>query len=306
MESKNYYQVLGVSRDAKLDEIKKAFRKLARKFHPDVSKESDANERMKEINEAYAVLCDQDKRAAYDELFFRPEGARDRGQSPPWPGGDGGLGPDASDFFHNIFGQAGQARQSQEFRMRGQDQHGRIEIALADAYLGAQRELSLRTPELDAQGMLHTRQQVLSVRIPKGIRAGQQIRLQGQGGPGFGGAPSGDLFLEVVFRPEAGYRVDGADVYQQVPLAPWEAALGAAIDLPTPGGTFQVTVPPDSQAGRRLRLKGKGIPGAAPGDLFLVLEVVLPRATSEAQRAAYLAMAREMPFNPRLAKEIPA
>jgi curved DNA-binding protein len=299
MQFKDYYQVLGLEQGAATADIKKAYRKLARKFHPDVSKESNATERMKEVNEAYAVLSDQEKRAAYDELAAH--GGREQPFEPPpgWHGGDGASMEDASDFFNNLFGQAGRARHTADFRTRGQDLHGTIEVSLQDAYHGAVREVSMRMPGLDAHGQIKTHQHTLNVRIPRGVRAGQHIRLKGQGGPGFGGGHAGDMFLEVRFEHDARFRVEGHDVYQNVAITPWEAALGASIEVDTPAGTMQVSVPPGSQGGRKLRLKGRGIPAEPPGNLFLVLEVVLPVPTNDAQRALYQSMAREMAFNPR-------
>ena len=182
---------------------------------------------------------------------------------------------------------------------RGEDHHARILIDLQDAYRGAQRSISLRMPGRDAQGHVALRERRLDVTIPKGIRAGQHLRLTGQGQPGHGDGPAGDLFLELGFTPHPQFRVDGRDVYTHLPLAPWEAALGCALPLPTPDGTLQLTVPADSAAGRQLRLKGKGIPGDPPGDLFAVLTIALPRADSDSAKAAYRAMAAAFDFNPR-------
>jgi curved DNA-binding protein len=303
VDFKDYYKVLGVHKGAQQEEIKKAFRKLARKFHPDVSKEADAGERMKEINEAYTVLSDPAKRREYDLLFAQVEAG---GAMPPgagWTGQDGGFGPEASDFFHNLFGHAARARTSPGFRMRGEDLHGQIEISVRDAYHGGIQEISLQIPVMDESGEVHSHHHVLNVRIPRGARPGQQLRIRGQGGAGLGGAPAGDLFLEVRFRPEKGYRVEGTDVWQTLQVTPWEAALGGTVQVVTPAGPVEVTVPSGSQQGRKLRLKGKGIPAAQPGNLFLVVEVVLPMPVNEAQRAVYMAMAREMPFNPRQTEE---
>jgi curved DNA-binding protein len=183
--------------------------------------------------------------------------------------------------------------------MRGDDVHASITIPLDDAYHGADRTITLRAPERDAQGRVVTRERSLSVTIPKGVLPGQQLRLAGQGHPGSNGGASGDLFLEILLQPDPRYRVEGRDVYENVPVAPWEAALGAQIDVPTPSGQVEVTVPPGSQTGRKLRLKGRGIPGLTAGDLYLILDVVLPPARDERARELYQAMAREMAFNPR-------
>jgi curved DNA-binding protein len=172
-------------------------------------------------------------------------------------------------------------------------------IDLADAYQGAQRSISLRMPVLDAQGQVTLHERKLDVSIPKGIRAGQHLRLAGQGGPGVGGAAAGDLYLEIAFNPHPLFRTDGHDVYLDLALTPWEAALGASVAAPTPDGPVQLTIPPNSAAGRQLRLKGRGIPGATPGDLYVVLKLVLPPADSERAREAYRAMAKAFDFNPR-------
>jgi curved DNA-binding protein len=306
MEFRDYYQSLGVARDASADEIKKAYRKLARKYHPDVSKEADAERRMRELNEAYAVLSDPGKRAAYDGLGSR-YGAGQEFQPPPdWGAGfefsgpDDGAAPDDafSDFFASLFGRAGGHGRGGQ-RMRGNDQRARIVIDLSDTYQGATRTITLSGAHHDATGRVVTRQRTLDVRIPKGLAEGQQIRLAGQGNPGLGGGPPGDLYLEVQFRRDGRYRVEGRDVHATVPVAPWEAALGATIEVPTPSGTVQVTIPAGSQAGRKLRLKGRGIPGDPPGSLYFELEVVLPPADTDKARKLYETMARELAFDPR-------
>ncbi|GGY05967.1 DnaJ domain-containing protein [Massilia dura] len=305
MEYKDYYAVLGVPKTADADAIKKAYRKLVRKYHPDVSKEADADVRTKELNEAYGVLGDAEKRAAYDELgsaqYRQPEGGGFR-PPPDWGSGfesaDGGAD---SDFFKDLFAHVGGGRRH-GFAMRGDDTHAVIEIALADAYHGASRTIGLRVPQADEHGRVVTRERTLDVTIPKGVTEGQQLRLAGQGQPGSGGAAAGDLYLEIRFAEDRRYRVEGRDVYQTVPVAPWEAALGAGIEVATPSGRVSVTVPPDSQGGRKLRLKGRGIPGtaAAPaGDLYLLLEIALPPANTPQAKALYEQMARDLKFDPR-------
>lgn len=299
VEYKDYYQALGVGKTASADEIKKAYRKLVRKHHPDLSKEKDATARTKELNEAYGILGDADKRAAYDELG---SGRYRAGQEfhPP-PGWDGASGADFdSDFFADLFAHVGgRGRRGGSFQMRGDDSHATITIDLADSYHGATRTISLRMPEHDAHGRVVTRERTLDVNIPKGVTSGQQLRLTGQGQPGSGGAPAGDLYLEITFRHDPRYRVDGRDVFETVPVTPWEAALGAEIGVPTPSGRVSVTVPHNSQSGRKLRLKGRGIPGQPAGNLYLLLEVVLPPADSERARAMYEQLARELAFDPR-------
>jgi len=310
MEFKDYYATLGVEKTATAGDIKKAYRRLARKYHPDVSKEPNAAERMSAINEANTVLSDPEKRAAYDALGRRPPGQEFR-PPPDWDAGfefsgdESAPGQDEfSDFFANLFGRAARARRGPEAAsMRGGDHHTKVVIDLADAYHGATRAVTLRSARLDTHGHVVTEERTLDVTIPRGVRAGQHIRLRGQGAPGYGGGPAGDLYLEIEFRPDDRYAVDGRDVTQRVPVAPWEAALGATIEVPTPSGPVEVTVPADSRNGRRLRLRGRGIPGEPPGDLYLELDLVLPPAHTEAARELYRAMAREMKFNPRQATE---
>lgn len=286
MEYKDYYATLGVAKTASDDEIKKAYRKLVRKYHPDVSKEADADARTKELNEAYGVLGDAEKRAAYDSLGSGQYRAGQEFRPPPdW--GAGFEGASAEDFFADLFAHVGGQRGGRQgFRMRGEDIHAVLEIGLLDAYNGAQREISLG------------RQRNLKVNIPKGVTAGQQLRLAGQGQPGMNGAEAGDLFLEIAFEADDRYRVDGRDVYQKVPIPPWLAALGGERDVTTPSGRVTVTVPPNSQGGRKLRLKGRGLPTAnssgAAGDLYLTLEIFAPPADTPERRALYEQMQREI------------
>jgi len=306
MEFKDYYRIMGVAREASQDEIKRAYRQLARKYHPDVSKEPDAEVRFKEVGEAYEVLKDPEKRAAYDQLGSNWKSGQDFHPPPDWntgfefSGGFGGNGAaDFSDFFSSLFGGAPRQRGSGGYKARGEDHHAKILIDLEDAFSGATRTLSLRAPQLDSQGRMVVANRTLNVNIPKGIRAGQHIRLAGQGTPGMGGGAAGDLYLEVDFKPHSLYRAEGRDLYLDLPLAPWEAALGATVTAPTPGGSVQVKVLPNTQAGRKLRLKGRGIPGGPPGDLYLVLQVALPSADSELAKTIYQTMARDLAFNPR-------
>jgi curved DNA-binding protein len=307
MEFKDYYKTMGVSREATQDEIKRAYRKLARKYHPDVSKEPDAEARFKELGEAYEVLKDPEKRAAYDQLGSRWKAGQEFHPPPDWDAGfefsggfaDAGASP-FSDFFETLFGRDyGAGGAGAAFRARGQDHHARILIDLEDAYHGAARTITLHAPELDPQGRVSTRERTLNVRIPKGVRQGQHIRLAGQGSPGLGGGQAGDLYLEVEFKPHRLYRVEGRDLYLDLPLAPWEAALGTRTKVPTPEGVVDLTIPAGSAAGRKLRLKGRGIPGAAPGDLYVVLQIALPPADNEAAKNLYRKMQQELTFNPR-------
>lgn len=311
MEYKDYYEIMGVARDATQDKIKRVYRKLARKYHPDVSKESDAEDRFKELGEAYEVLKDTEKRAAYDQLGANWKAGQEFHQPPDWDAGfefrgggytAGGAGAH-SDFFEDLFGRGyahpGGAGGRQTFHMRGEDHHARVLIDLEDSFTGATRSISLRVPELTDDGHVSTRDRTLNVRIPKGIRPGQQIRLAGQGGTGLGGAESGDLYLEVEFRDHPLYRVDGANVYLDLPVAPWEAALGASIKVPTPSGDVDLKIPASSNQGRKLRLKGRGLPGKEPGDLYVVLQVALPPADSDDARSLYQQMEDQLGFNPR-------
>lgn len=307
MEFKDYYQILGVARDATADDVKKAFRRLARKYHPDVSKEPEAEARMKEVNEAMAVLSDTEKRAAYDQVGQRYHAGQDFRPPPDWDAGfefSGGF-PGAesagfSDFFSELFGGGtGRGAGGTRFHARGEDHHAKIMLDLEDAYRGANRMVTLQVPSVDERGHVMLAEHSLNVRIPKGVRAGQLIRLAGQGSPGLGGGPPGDLYLEIHFKPHSRYRVEGRDVYATLPLAPWEAALGASVKAMVPDGAVEVRIPEGSQAGRKLRLKGRGIPGTPPGDLYLVMEVVLPPASNPKARALYETMQRELAFNPR-------
>jgi curved DNA-binding protein len=309
MEYKDYYEIMGLERDATQDEVKRAYRKLARKYHPDVSKDSDAEQKFKLLGEAYEVLKDPEKRAAYDQLGSNWKAGQEFRPPPDWDAGfefsgGGFTGGDASafsDFFETLFGrnfEMGRGRHT-TFRDRGEDHHARVLIDLEDAYQGAARSIILQTPELDPQGHVLTRERTLNVRIPKGIREGQQIRLTGQGAPGLGGGRPGDLYLKVEFRPHRLYRIEGRDVYLDLPVAPWEAALGARVKAPTPNGVVDLQIPAGSTSGRRLRLKGRGIPGDPPGDIFAVLKISLPQAGNEKEKAFYRKMEQELAFNPR-------
>jgi curved DNA-binding protein len=305
MEYKDYYKTLGVARDASQDDIKRAFRKLARKYHPDVSKEPDAEARFKEVNEANEVLKDPEKRAAYDALGDQWRAGQ---EFRPPPGGGTwqrefhfrpGEAAEFSDFFSSLFGGGfGRARE-EVFRHRGQDQAARVGISLEEAYQGTTRELRLETPEIDKDGRITNRSRTLRVRIPAGVTQGQQIRLAGQGAPGIGGGPAGDLYLEVDLAPHPLFETEGRDVLLRLPIAPWEAALGASVKVPTLAGAVTLKVPPGSQTGQRLRLKGRGLPGSPPGDEYVLLEIVVPPADSEAARAEYRRMAAAFAFDPR-------
>lgn len=313
MEFKDYYKIMGVERTASQDEIKRAYRKLARKYHPDVSSEKNAEAHFKEVGEAYEVLKDPEKRLAYDELGSQWKAGQDFRPPPGWDSGfefsEGGRGRgraedfDFSDFFESLYGRQHRGSRSGPARgkvnLQGQDHHARIMVELEDSYTGATRQITLRMPELTPDGHVLSRDRTLNVRIPKGIREGQQIRLAGQGGAGLGDAGAGDLYLEVAFNPHARYRVEGGDVYLDLPVAPWEAALGANVQVQAPAGAIDLKVPAQSQAEKKLRLKGRGLPGKTPGDLYVVLKIVIPPADTEKAREAYRQMQQQFEFNPR-------
>ena len=326
MEFRDYYKVLGVERTASADQIRKAYRRLAHKYHPDVSKEPNAEARFKEMQEAYEVLKDPEKRAAYDQLGsqwkageqFRPppdwgsgfefsgDGraragrSRGRGAGPRGfgAGEGGGLGEqDFSEFFSSLFG--GGSPFAAEGRRPGRDHHARIEIDLEEAFRGTTRMLELKRPELKPDGTLELRNHTVRVTIPPGVTAGQLIRLAGQGEPASGRGSAGDLYLETHIRPHRLFQLDGRDVTLTLPVAPWEAALGASVTVPTLGGPVEVQIPPGSQSGQKLRLRGRGLPGKPAGDQFVQLKLVLPPGTSPEAKALYEEMRRKLNFDPR-------
>jgi len=319
MEFKDYYKIMGVAPEASADEIKRAYRKLARKYHPDVSDESDAEVRFKEVGEAYEVLRDPGKRAEYDQLRaggwrggeeFRPPpdwedafgGRRDGSQS--WHFGDGGgfQAEDAagfSDFFESLFG-GGRRRRPH----KGSDLRARAEIDLETAFSGGTRRISLERPERAADGSVRRKRRSLDVRIPPGMTEGRQIRLAGKGDPGPGNAPDGDLYLEIHIKPHRLFELDGRDIYLTLPIAPWEAALGGRVKVPTLAGPVEMNVPAGAASGQRLRLKGRGLPGDPPGDQYAILKVVAPKPADDAQRALYEKLRETSDFNPRAGMEV--
>ncbi len=311
MKFVDYYKVLGVAPEASADDIKKAYRRLARKYHPDVSKEKDAEARFKEVGEAYEVLKDPEKRAEYDQLRrfggdggeFRPPPGWQRPQG-SWsgggvgdPGGDFGDGQGFSEFFEAIFGRgaAGGRRGpgAGSYRAgappRGEDVQARLPLTLEEFVRGGSRTITI--PTLEGP-------RTLKVNIPRGVGDGGKVRLKGQGGPGPGGA--GDLYLIVEFLPHERYTVDGKDLRMKLPVAPWEAILGARIEVPTLDGAVTLMVPANARGGQQLRLRGRGLPGDPPGDLYVELTVAVPRAEHADQRAAVEALRDAFPgFDPR-------
>jgi len=298
LKYKDYYKILGVARGASEDEIKKAYRKLARKYHPDVSKELNAKERFQEVSEAYETLRDKEKRAAYDSLgSFRP--GQDFRPPPDWfdrfgaGGGEDLRDVDLSDLFESmgIFGRA-RARRSRfgerNIPIPGEDYEMEVRLALEEAYRGAEREIAIGSRSIRA-------------RIPRGTTHGQRLRLRGKGGPGVNGGPAGDLYLQIVLEPHALYRAQGHDLEIEVPVAPWEAALGAQVEVPTLEGRVTMKVPPGTKSGQKLRLAGKGLPrpNGDAGDLYAVLNVVLPATLSERERKLYEELRAASSFDPR-------
>ena len=318
MEYRDYYKILGVERTATADEIKKSYRRLARKYHPDVSKEKDAEARFKEVQEAYEVLKDPEKRAAYDQLGSNWKSGEQFRPPPDWASGfefrggprqrRAGSGEEVfedeqfSDFFSSLFGGGGAgpfagagARRSRA----GRDHHARIEIDLEEAFGGTTRTLELKRPVLKDDGTLELKPHTVKVTIPSGVTEGQLIRLAGQGEPGPNGGRPGDLYLEVHIRPHRLFQLEGRDVTLTLPVAPWEAALGGPVKVPTLAGPVEMSIPAGAQSGQKLRLRGRGLPGQTPGDEYVLLKVVLPRANSPEARALYEEMRQKLAFDPR-------
>ncbi len=324
MEFRDYYKILGVERAATADQIKTAYRRLARKYHPDVSKEPNAEARFKEMQEAYEVLKDPEKRAAYDQLGsewksgqqFRPppdwgsgfefsgrpggagaRGGRARGAA-AGAGHDGGFAQeDFSEFFSSLFG-GGSPFAGAGVR-GGRDHHARLDVSLEEAFGGTTRTLELKRPELKSDGSMELRSHTVRVSIPPGVIEGQLIRLAGQGEPAAGGGSAGDLYLEVHIEPHRLFQLDNRDVTLTFAVAPWEAALGATVSVLTLGGTVEMHIPPGSQSGQRLRLRGRGLPGQPPGDQYVQLKVVLPPANTPQAKALYEEMRSKLNFDPR-------
>jgi curved DNA-binding protein len=310
MKYKDYYSILGVDRKASADDIKRAYRKLARKYHPDVSKEPNAEEKFKEVAEAYETLKDPEKRAAFDQLgSFQP--GQDFRPPPDWwkqfaeaqPGFEQHAFEDIdlADLFAGLTGRGGSRARGRSGAIPGQDYEVAVQITLEQAYHGAEIDLDLSLPEYDESGMPRRVPRTLKVRIPRGAVDGQKLRLPGKGGKGVNGGRDGDVYLNIVLAPHPLFRVSGHDVYLDLPLAPWEAVLGTTVRMPTPGGPVDIKVPPNTAAGRQLRLGGRGLPkphGAA-GDLYAIAQIAVPATVTERERELMQQLAAASTFNPR-------
>ena len=312
MKYKDYYKMLGVERNATEEVIKKSYRKLARKYHPDVSKEKNAEEKFKEVQEAYDVVGDAEKRKAYDEMGYYQPG-QDFRPPPDWQqqfrtgnaGGQGGfqdLGDiDLSDLFSGLGRGFGGGQRGGSMRMPGQDFEVTAHLSVEEVARGLEIEVPIAGTEVDSNGQLRRSTKNVKVRIPKGATDGQRLRVPGQGGPGRGGGPNGDLYVNIQLRPHDLFKVSGHDLYLELPVAPWEAALGAEIEVPTLDGRITLKVPPGSRAGQKLRLRSKGLPrpGGGEGDLFAVLQIVTPSAIGDREKELYRELQNASKFNPR-------
>lgn len=315
MEYKDYYEILGIDRQATSEDIKKRYRILARRYHPDVSKEPDAEEKFKAVKEAYEVLKDPQKRQAYDQIGKQWQSNQGFTPPPDWNFRkesdinfeDEFKASDFSDFFEALFGaqkrtksQQNHGHQSQSREQRGADIHSKITISVQDAFSGTERMIQIQASQWDPntqQMQPHTRH--LKIKIPAGVTQGQHIRLTGQGSPGFEGGRHGDLYLEIQFQKNRLYVVKNRDVYLTLPITVWEAALGAKIQTPTLGGFVELKIPPGTSSGTQLRLKGRGLPGNPPGDQYVSLKIQVEAPKTDAQRVLYQKIAEEMPYHPR-------
>lgn len=309
MDYQDYYKTMGVPRDASPDAIKRAYRKLARKYHPDVSKEAGAEDKFKAMQEAYEVLKDPEKRARYDQLGANWRAGQEFRPPPDWrqeyesASRRGSDQEGFSDFFSSLFGggspfgRAGDP--SRGFAAAGQDHVATVAISLDEAFKGSTRNIELNSPQAGADGRMTMQPRTLRVTIPAGVTAGQRIRLAGQGSPGLGGGPAGDLYLEIGIEPHPLFVAEGRDIALTLPIAPWEAALGATVTAPTLGGPVEMRIPPGARAGQKMRLKGRGLPGKPAGDQIVVLRIVVPPADSPRARELFEQMQRELDFDPR-------
>jgi len=294
MENKDYYQTMGVKHDASAKEIKTAYRRLARKFHPDLNKDADSEKKFKALGEAYDVLKDAKKRQRYDQMRAGGQQRQNTGpgqQQYTWSNmGGGAEAPEGfeADFFDSIFG----ARARSHAPRRGADLYGKLTISLQEAFDGVTKEIIL--PDAMGQG-----NQKLKVKIPAGVKSEQQIRLKGLGEPGAQGASKGDLYITVLISRDPLFDVIDNDVYLTLPITPWEAALGATVKVPTLAGKVDLKIPAHSQGGQTLRLKKRGLSGSVPGDQLVLLKIVIPQPTTATETELYQQMAKDMAFNPR-------
>ncbi len=311
MKFRDYYEILGVSRNATQDEIQKTFRKLARKYHPDVNKASDAEKRFKEINEAYEVLKDPEKRKKYDALGENWKNGQDFSPPPGWDGvfqfgGEGGSGS-FSDFFEAIFGRmggfgpmGGEPFRGRSMRRRGRDLESRIELTVDELVSGGKKHLEFEVLEKDAAGRPVRKKKSLDVTIPRGVTEGSRIRLAGQGEKGEGGASAGDLLLEIHIKKDPCFEVSGQDLRTTVDITPWGAALGSFADVKVPGGSVRMKIPPGTQSGQVMRLKGKGLPGKGDcsGNILVTVRIVVPKKLTPREKELFEALAKESEFRP--------
>jgi curved DNA-binding protein len=312
MKYKDYYEILGLGRDASADDIKKAYRKLAHKYHPDVSREKDAEAKFKDVAEAYQTLKDPEKKAAYDNLG-RHQPGEDFSPPPGWEGyAQGGPGAsgfsfediDLSDLFGNLgggFGGRGFGARGGSIPIPGQDYEVTAPIRIEDAFTGTELDLNLSVPEIDEQGRMRRVPLVFKARIPRGVADGDRLKLKGKGGKGINGGPAGNLYLNIELQPHPLYRADGHDLYLDLPLAPWEAALGATVEVPTPAGRVNLKVKPGTSSGQKLRLSGRGLPrrGEGAGDLYAVAQIAVPESANEREQKLYRELADTSKFDPR-------
>lgn len=309
MKYKDYYAALGVARDASDAAIKSAYRKLAQKYHPDVTRDPQGEEKFKEIAEAYQTLRDPEKRAAYDRLGSGYRPGQDFRPPPGWEqqfrreAGDGAFSfdeVDLSDLFANFGGSPRRGTRA-SMPIPGRDYEVRVQLTLEEAHRGTQVDLDLTVPEADREGRARHARKTIKARVPKGATDGQRLRLRGQGGKGANGGRDGDLFLDVELRPHPLFRPSGHDLYLDLPLAPWEAALGATVEVPTLDGSLSVKVAPGTPEGRKLRFAGKGLarPGGGEGDLYAIVQIVNPAVLGERERELFGELARSSRFDPR-------